>query len=349
MRRYQLTIASNGTQGIVEFEFAFGEVIATNFDLAVDSYSFTNWSDEEHEGHCFGMSETSILYFLGKLERPHGALNTYSLIKEQARKKIEQHQDRFLNKLADFDWWPWTTADDWYEEVEKWLRRNEPVILIISGEQKHAVVAYKIVKLHEIHYIFVYENEIIYSAQELSKVFKYALYDADNKTFIYDGNKVIGVWKAKLLPSEWASQLIGSDNEKALVAFQCPVDVVIYDTYGRQVTSSGVSEIPGAQVKKLEDGEILFFLPPDLDYKIQFIAYNIGFVTIGIVRPSSQEAPPYVAIFDSISVTKGTHGEMFSIADAEEILLALDYDNDGNVDVIQGPDLVMGEIVGFFP
>jgi hypothetical protein len=84
----------------IPIEFGEFEIIATKFDMATDSYSFPNWGPEiqivnfELWGNCYGMSDTSILYFMG-MERPNNRPNTYMLTKDKpdnAKWKIRLHQ-----------------------------------------------------------------------------------------------------------------------------------------------------------------------------------------------------------------------------------------------------------------
>ena len=61
---------SGGESATIPIKFiSNNEILATNYDMAKDTYSFPNWGivlpilDFELTGHCYGMSETSILYF----------------------------------------------------------------------------------------------------------------------------------------------------------------------------------------------------------------------------------------------------------------------------------------------
>jgi hypothetical protein len=80
----------------IPVEFPKYEIIATSFDMATDSYSFKN----PFGLFCYGMSETSILYFKADGDRiplPFERQDTYSLSKLEAMPNIFSHQ-RFFKK-----------------------------------------------------------------------------------------------------------------------------------------------------------------------------------------------------------------------------------------------------------
>ncbi|MCK4393026.1 hypothetical protein KAX17_08985 [Candidatus Bipolaricaulota bacterium] len=341
LRGYILVVSNGGTSesGEVRYHFPLDVLLATNFDMATDSFRFPNWEDQDHpEGYCFGMSETSILYFEDKLTRPGGKKETHDLEKYMVRNVIEDHQNRWLRRFVDWDWWPGTKPVDWYEEVKKGIKDGHPMVLIRdSGGEKHAVVAYKIAAIGDLHYVFVYENEAVYDVN-LASGFPYAVYDADanGESFTYDG-KVIGIWKARRLPSEWASQLSNSFSNELRVVFQCPVHITITDPYGRAISDTGLDEIPGATV--VRDETLTFSLPPGVAYSIDINAYEPGIFSVAIVQPSKAAGDSIrIVVFDCIATLKTTRATIYLPERFSNPVLKIDQDGDGIIDEERFPD-----------
>jgi hypothetical protein len=158
------TIAIDGAKIVesatIPIKFGEYEIIATDFDMATDSYSFKNWGiefstlDWKLTGNCYGMSETSLLYFDGSIERPNNRETTYKLTKDKpdnAKWNIRYHQWLGNNLLASL------YIEDASEVIQYFLledhiKRRIPMLLLMQEikpwekDVKHAVVAYKIVK-----------------------------------------------------------------------------------------------------------------------------------------------------------------------------------------------------------
>jgi len=340
-RGYTLVVSKGGTSesGKLSYDFPLDAdgLLATNFDIATDSFSFPNWGD----GYCFGMSESSILYFEDKLTRPGGATETYELGKLIAQPVIQDHQNRKLGRFADWDWWPWTKPNDWYEEVKAGIEEGLPMVLITAQQdgQTHAVVAYRIASRGTRHYVFVYENESIYHSL-LGSGFPYAVYDEDDEdgeSFTYGGD-VVGIWKAKRLPSEWTDDLLDNTLDDNLrVFFQCPVHITITDPYGRAISNTGVNDIPGATVTI--DETITFSLPPGVAYSIDINAYEAGFFSMAIMQPpEAADDSMQIAIFDCIATLETTKATVYLPERFGNPVLRIDQDGDGVIDEECFPD-----------
>jgi hypothetical protein len=92
--------------GTIPIKFKeYDEIIDSGFDVSEDGYRFPNWETLKW-AHCYGMSETSILYFIQKKEPC-----TYSLTKDKARWRIWAHQIRPYNTL--------TLANVKYSDIDK--------------------------------------------------------------------------------------------------------------------------------------------------------------------------------------------------------------------------------------
>jgi hypothetical protein len=96
-----ITDTTTGESATIPINFGEYEIIATDFDMATDSYSFKNWGiefstlDWKLTGNCYGMSETSLLYFNGSIKRPNNRETTYELTKDKpdnAKRNIRRHQ-----------------------------------------------------------------------------------------------------------------------------------------------------------------------------------------------------------------------------------------------------------------
>jgi parallel beta-helix repeat protein len=79
----RVTDSDSGESATIPIKFIPNdEIIATNWDMAKDTYSFPNWGivlpirNFELIGHCYGMSETSILYFRNIIALPNNKPNT---------------------------------------------------------------------------------------------------------------------------------------------------------------------------------------------------------------------------------------------------------------------------------
>jgi len=201
-----IKVTDSGKSATIPIKFIPNdEIIATNYDMAKDSYSFPNWGivlpilDFELTGHCYGMSETSILYFRNIIALPNNKPNTYSLTKDEAKWVITFHQWRWTQFiaggtiiLADID------EEKEYAELEENIRTGRPMIL---ATKRHAVVAYKIIKQGDKAYILIYNSEQPYdiSTSSFYLSFPYATYNLTSHEFNYEGDTKFLVQEAKKL------------------------------------------------------------------------------------------------------------------------------------------------------
>jgi len=293
-----ITDTTSGKSARIPIEFKESEIIATHFDMAVDSYSFQNWGivlpilDFELTGHCYGMSETSILYFRRIIALPNNKPNTYSLTKDEVYWKITLHQWRWINYvrsmkllLSDID------EEKEYNELEASIRNGKPMIL---GSKKHAVDAYKIVKQGDMAYILIYNNEKPYdiSSNLFHLSIPYATYNLTSHEFNYDGDTKFLVQEAKKLIFE-----------QVILSIECPVNVTITDQYNRIISDNGTNQIPDADTIITNETKI-FYLPANLTYSTEIDAYDSG--SFNFTRVSQIGSDISITKFENISITANT-------------------------------------------
>jgi len=259
---YTLSLASNY------------ELLATNFWWAVNGYSFSN----PPPGHCFGMSETSILFF-------EGLLRTFSLeyiiayekTWDEVKGLIQYHQYRgqlgrlftlymtfpsLINEHSEFD------------DINLNVVRDNPLIAMIV-EDKHAVAVTKIVKDDSgASYIFVYNPNNPYKPSESLEW--YLKFDGAD-FYKYDGSRVhVFFVEAQ---TYIVSQAMG------YIYFTCPGDLTIIDPQGRRigyVNGSFVREIPNAAGMEVEGIE-MYMLPLNVTYTILVNGMATGNYTLQMV------------------------------------------------------------------
>jgi parallel beta-helix repeat protein len=193
----------------IKIDFNDCEIFATDFDISLDSYKFGNWGWKEIFGHligqhCYGMSETSILYYnyrkgkVPSIEIPDNKFYTYELSKNKAKGNIIRHQLRFNNLFIQSMILRFLSVDETEEftKLKENISLGNPMILNVrlpvswGADKLHSVVAYKIVERNNLYYIFIYDNEASFVYKGMSedyfeKSFRYAVFDLNNNKFDY--------------------------------------------------------------------------------------------------------------------------------------------------------------------
>ena len=323
-----VTDSLSGEGAWIYILFEGDETIATSFDMATDSYSFPNWGIHPNTGKCYGMSETSILYFLNIIALPYNAPNTYSLTKEfKVIWNIQIHQWRLNMLIAggeiNFDDIDITEE---YNKLQTSMGNGKPMILAVKG---HVVVAYKIVREDDKAYIFVYNSDAetydLSNELNFALAFPYAIYNLTSHEFNYDGDTEFLVREAERHPFE-----------QIILVVNCPVNVTITDQYNRIISDDGTNEIPDALIITSNEQK-LFYLPTELTYHVDFNANDAGKFTTTAVSPVSDNTAA-IKVFDNISITENTHATL-DLAANEENPMNIDYDGDGTTDEEIYPDV----------
>lgn len=218
-------------------------IIATDFDVSEDGYSFENYASYDYSWplpiwkkehmNCYGMSETSILYYSGVLELPNSAKNTYSLERTpEVEERIKAHQNREENSVNDSMFRDANETREYNWGIKWWVDfSKQPTMLMMSSstqeaENPHSVVVYKVVEDEDEVYIYIYDPNAPYNATNLLDSYKYGIYNKTTHEFLYEGgikeDEVITFVKfvvrvATLLPSdEIASTILGNNRGHAV-------------------------------------------------------------------------------------------------------------------------------------
>jgi len=328
----------------IKFEQHCDEIIATGFDLAENSYNFSNnglkgyYCGSYDEGYCYGMSETSILYY--EDNKP-----IYGLAKAKVMEEIAIYQWRW-GSSHNLDVTNKNDSKD-YECLCERISGNHPMLIMLGTNKhaEHAVVAYKILKdsVRRKSYIFIYNPNNNYSlkkSETLLQAFPVIIYNWDSSTFLplkfYQKNKTyvyMDALKAEPLgpAGHWGSSwILGRVNEcsiewikdKVTKIFKCPVNIEITDQYGRIITDIGINEIPGAYCD-ITDKRMIFYLPADLDYSTKVEAYEKG--VFGCAAAYSIET----GITEMITFDEDVTVDANTTAQIEGTSMEIDYDGDG--------------------
>ena len=179
-------------------------IIATDFDVSEDGYSFENYASYDYSWplpiwkkehmNCYGMSETSILYYSGVLELPNNAKNTYSLERTpEVEERIKAHQNREENSVNDSMFRDANETREYNWGIKWWIDfSKQPTMLMMSSstqgsENPHSVVVYKVVEDEDEVYIYIYDPNAPYNATNLLDSYKYGIYNKTTHEFFYEG------------------------------------------------------------------------------------------------------------------------------------------------------------------
>jgi len=318
------------------FEQHCDEVIATGFDLTEDTYNFSNnHLDGYHcasydEGYCYGMAETSILYYEDLLSTYNNKM-VYDLTEPEAMEDIAIYQWRWRNREI------WVASDDSedYERLCQSISDNHPTLIMLSTNKwvaEHVVVAYKILKDYDkkSSYIFVYNPNNEYKLQALLQAFHVIIYDWDSSRFLpYESFVYMDVQEAKLLNyvGRGASWIWGRANEcpldpSRIIIVMCPVNIEITDQYNRIITDAGINEIPGAYCD-ITDKHMIFYLPPDLSYSTKVESYEKGTFGYETACPIETGSMGEITFDEDVAVDSNTTVRIAGLA------MEIDYDGDG--------------------
>jgi len=316
----------SGDRVIINTDFNTDEIIATDFHMSKHSYNFPNFGLWKLTS-CFGMSETSILYFEGAIKLPNGVPKTYDLEKNQVKRLIVWYQWRALRSTWDglMVRLPTAKPSEQYKILEQNIRAGHPMIIAIKN---HAVVGYKIVRRGPVSYIRIYDNELPLGtdASLVDTAFPYATYNHETHVFNYTGLD-------RFLAIEAVKRIL----DLVVPAVECPVNVTITDQYGRRISNTGTNDIPGADVWMDETGEIkIFYLPSSLNYRARFDAYAEGSFTLTIFLPCTDETA-YVSAFNAVSIDEGGNAELTFAAGSPASIMMIDLNNDGITDEMKDP------------
>ena len=171
------------------------------------------------------------------------------------------------------------------------------------------------------HYI---EYPITNDVEEIAVIYDYDAWQRDPNSVYW---AVIGSRKYKM-----HSQL----SEQTALFVECPVNVTITDQRGREVSDSGINEIPDATVL-IKDEKKAFYLPADLTYSVDIEAYDSG--TFNFTRLSPFGNNISITKFENIPVTSSTKASVEIEPGVIDYTMSIDYDGDGETDEEKSPDV----------
>jgi hypothetical protein len=324
------------------------EIIATDFDVFDDGYNFSNWPiigdsllNKEIGGHCFSMSETSILYQKNILPLPNDAENTYNIPEPIAKPTIDiflwahlssnlasgvSVKNPFLNETEEYK--KLKNCIAWGTNPR--ILSHDPVILtmwdgsIFGGI--HAVVAYRIVEIGDKAYVSIYDNNYPYTATNFNNAFSCAIFNTTSGEFKYLNTYTKSV---VVIPSLLSIQ-------STTLVVECPVNATITDQYGRIIADNGTNEILDADMIIMNETKI-FYLPANLTYSVDIGAYDTG--TFNFTRVSPIGSDISITKFENISITASTKAFVEIKPDVTNYTMSIDYDGDGVYETNIAPDV----------
>ena len=375
IREFAVQVTEKKKQNTIKITFLLNpnwNIIATDFDISRDGYSFMNpsmiklriplWGKTlEFGGYCHGMAETSALYYnyhsrLTPSETPPSlTASTYELpwedgeLAEEVRRRIEVHfwrqfvtpaaRESLRMLLGKVD------PDTQYNELEIALSHNEPIIVMMRfgiAFACHSVVAYKVVDTSRFKYVILYDNNVPYQEYgDPFAMFPYISYDSISKTFRFvssleedDGDLYSWVAVEPIPLFGW------------VLVFTCPITVKITDSQGRTVSTTGINEIPDAQVITADEIKV-FYLPLQDCYSIEIEGVSTGEMSFTNAVTFGERT--LISSITDVPIMKGTRAYTQLDLSRNENIMAIDYNGDGTVDEVRSPDVFTVNITGNTP
>lgn len=297
----------------------------------------------EPNGYCYGMANSSIVYFFHPDLKPNPSKTTYNHTMLEARAKIRTyHWNQFFDAVkVIITPEPWEATKQYNLTLES-IRQGRPVIHglmerpgIWLPKKSHALVAYKIVDLGTEKRVFYYDNNFskdalsngiggetygVFTNSNFSEPF-YPKFPLKNRAFF---NKAyVFQHQLSLLDKVRSGELIWDlikwllktlfIDKKLNVSSSGSGDLIAIDSFGRRVGYSEgqeYNEVPGAEIFKASEMQSLL-LPMTGIYQFQVAngngvisALNNTSISLDIVDPIS-ETSGRVIRFQDIVVTQG--------------------------------------------
>jgi beta propeller repeat protein len=344
----------------------------TSFDINLDGYQFSNYNiaqyilktDDElvDEGFCFGIAETSLLYYEGKLDRPSEQPTTYSISMDEARWPIDLHQYRFRNiwgfhQMLSDD----INLQEEYMKIRDSLALGKPIITCVGEttyEKGHAMVAYELIEYPNYAYVSFYDSNWGFKTDSVHNNYPHVLridfsdYQFDYNFYTEDGstiqsNKFISM-EAKSLTHEIILEFLDEIQNPSIpgniVILACPADSIV-DTDNGQVIgfiqNDIVNTIPNAHALVENDIE-LYYIPSNINFSVRVIGNDNGNYNLYIINRESDS----IVRCDDIPISKtSAHDYTFNWLkiSRNEDGVTLYIDNDGD-DIIDHT-LVLGDSI----
>jgi len=341
----------------------YGYYISTKFDYtdlrewwaAFSDNPFIFWLEAlvQVDGKCYGLSATSIMYFLDPKLKP---VNKKTVDMTDSDSGVLESITRYHFSQLFEDKGP-SEVDRVYNRIKQYFKEGEPcLILLFNGNSKenHAVVGYKMIYDHSTQKSEIYVYDIKLPKQELSAEFNLA-----SLTFSYVGPygtqySTVKAIKAHRVLSN--SELIDKVNDWIndrmsglwnsglnMLGLACPVRMLVTDNQSRKFgyvdKNTFVNQIPGAYIEKYSfadnDTAFFYFVPKNLDYSCKITSTGLGKMDLSLLIPSSQENTTGY-LFDEVDISANTEAK-FNINNNVPTNLNVDSDGDGDYELSVTP------------
>jgi hypothetical protein len=275
----------------------------------------------EINGHCYGMSNSSLIYFENPDINPVDSIYN-DLTLAQALENIRTYQWYVIGPTLDI----WmgrmnsNTAEQYQQTLES-IRSGDAVIHILIerhglqiSEGSHAVVAYKIIDLGDKKKVFYYDNNLPLNRFPSAQAETYGVFDESGfsdpyhstreKPYFYNEAYVLEpqIYETGHLLWDfirWIFQFHMQGQSQSVTATGL-VDLLVVDGQGRRagyISGQEVNEIPGATVTKVIGSQALI-LPNAGIYQISLTGVT---ASAQIKQSSAMEEGISISIFDPIS------------------------------------------------
>ena len=194
---FSITDKDTGETAEIPFRLQDCEIISTNFDVSLHGYRFHNWGDlwpiwdRAVQGHCHGMSETSMLFFeevYNLKEFANYANFAYEAEKEDVEEVIKAHQrtNDFIQTLKIlFGFLGTVNEQEEYNKLKEGINSGKPMLLTFQQSllAVHVVVAYKIIEIEDYAFILCYDNNNPYRESYIDFGKSFTYFKLDKKTW----------------------------------------------------------------------------------------------------------------------------------------------------------------------
>jgi hypothetical protein len=281
----------------------------------------------EINGYCYGMSNSSLVYFFNPDLKPVTSKTTYEHTLLEARAKVRTYQwyglGPYIRALIGLE--PSEPSEQYRLTLES-IRQGRPVIhglmdrTSILPKGAHAVVAYKIIDLGSEKRVYYYDNNIPLNrfpanAGETYGVFNSSGFSEPVYSSKYQYNEAYVLQYQLSYPDNLRSLLLdlarwilGLQFSNAMLSFSSSgsADLMAVDPSGRRagyLAGQEYNEIPGAVITKVSGGQSLL-LPSTAQYQLQSVGTSTGNFSLDIVDPVS-DSTARVIQFQGVTTTQG--------------------------------------------
>lgn len=297
------------------------------------------------QGHCYGMSASSMAYYLWPDVRPVDK-STFLMEEQEVKPDIIERQWEQLLHIYPVLITAWdillpydATAE--YEKVLHYIKDlQEPVGLALwekGGNGGHEVVAYKVLDLGENEKrVYIYDNNypLYLKRQDQYVLFKPMSNEANYNGGRYEYDRAFTTEPWKTIGTEELLSIIKTAFSKAIdklwqqnvisLNVFSPVSPLITDNLGRSVgykNGEFINEIPGASINEYL-GAYFIYLPKNFIYTAELTGTDDGSVGIDVITPTSNTEANIqdfknIPISRSLTITVSLDGSNRVVKDAQ--------------------------------